>query len=333
MINSPKTAKVIDVHAHAVLIETMGAAGEYGPEIGATPEGHPWFRVGSYRLDGVRYVGSPFMDPEIRLQRMDEAGIDYQVLSPNPLTYFHFIPASDAIRYCRAHNDALAAVVKPRAGRLGALAALPMQDVPAACEELRRAVSDLGMLGAQIGTDMPHRLDDPKMDAFYETCVALNVPLFIHPGPAGIDGPAGDPSLKQFDLDVVVGFAAQEALAVCTLIYGGVMDRHPQLDICLSHGGGSMGYLFGRMRRAVRKRPWVSEALKPDGAFEERLRRMWFDNHLNSDGSLNLLTTLIGDDRLVYGTNFAGWDAPEPGDSHLPEAKLADNALRLLRFK
>ena len=332
MSHLPQTARVIDVHAHAVLGQSMGAAGEFGPEIGATPEGAPWFRVGGYRLDGVRYVGSPFMDPDLRLLRMDEAGIDYQVLSPNPLTYFHFIPASDAIRFCRAHNDALAAVVKPRAGRLGALAALPMQDLAAACDELRRAVTELGMLGAQIGTDMTQRLDDPKMDALYETCAALNVPLFIHPGPAGIDGPPGDPALKRFDLDVVVGFAAQEVLAVCTLVYGGVLDRHPTLDICLSHGGGAMGYLYGRMKRAVNKRPWVPEALKPDGAFEEHLSRLWFDNHLNNDESLTLLTNLIGDDRLVYGTNFAGWDAPDAGSGHAPAPKLADNARRLLRL-
>lgn len=329
---SPQTARVIDVHAHAVLLESMGAAGDYGPEIGATADGQPWFRVGDYRLDGVRYVGSPFMDPELRLRRMDEAGIDYQVLSPNPLTYFHFIPAPEAIRFCRTHNDSLAAVARPRAGRLGALAALPMQDVQAACAELRRAVRELGMLGAAIGTDMTQSLDDPKMDQLYETCVALNVPLFIHPGPAGIDGPAGDPALKKFDLDVVVGFAAQEVLAICTLVYGGVLDRHPALDICLSHGAGAMGYLFGRMKRAVKKRPWVPEALKPEGAFEERLRRIWYDNHLNSDGSLALLKSIIGDDRLVYGTNFAGWDAPDAGQGHAPEATLADNARRLLRF-
>ena len=333
MSHSPQTARVIDVHAHAVLSQSMGAAGAYGPEIGGTPDGKPWFRVGDYRLDGVRYVGSPFMDPDVRLARMDDAGIDYQVLSPNPLTYFHFIPAADAIRFCRTHNDALAEVVGGRADRLGALAALPMQDIPAACEELRRSVTEHRMYGAQIGTDMTQRLDDPKMDALYETCVALNVPLFIHPAPAGIDGPAGDPALRQFDLDVVVGFAAQEVLAVCTLIYGGVLDRHPTLDICLSHGGGAMAFLFGRMRRAVKRRPWVSEALKPDGAFEERLRRMWFDNHLNNDASLDLLTSLIGDERLVYGTNFAGWDAPDAGDGHSPEPRLADNARRLLRIQ
>ncbi|WP_185804959.1 amidohydrolase family protein [Pontivivens nitratireducens] len=332
MAHSAQTARVIDVHAHAVLAASMGAAGDFGPEIGAYPDGQPWFRVGDYRLDGVRYVGSPFMDTDLRLQRMDEAGIDYQLLSPNPLTYFHFIPAPEAIRFCRAHNDALAATVRSRTGRLGAIAALPMQDIPAACAELRRAIVDLGMLGAQIGTDMPHPLDDPAMDALYAICVELDVPLFIHPSPAGIDGPPGDPALKRFDLDVVVGFAAQEVLAVCTLVYGGVLDRHPELDICLSHGGGSMGYLVGRMKRAVRKRPWVIDALKPDGAFEERLGRLWFDNHLNNSHSLDLLVSLIGDNHLVYGTNFAGWDAPDPGDAHAPEPKLADNARRLLRL-
>ena len=79
---SIKTAESIDVHAHAVLEETMGQAGEHGPEL--TREDPPVFRVGSYTLHGVRYRGSPFMEPELRIAAMDKAGIDYQVLSPNP---------------------------------------------------------------------------------------------------------------------------------------------------------------------------------------------------------------------------------------------------------
>ena len=80
-------AQSIDIHAHAVLAGSMGAAGQHGPEIGYTESGAPWFRVGDYRLDGVRYEGSPFMEAEVRLANMDAADIDFQVLSPNPLTY------------------------------------------------------------------------------------------------------------------------------------------------------------------------------------------------------------------------------------------------------
>jgi len=328
---SLSSAEVIDVHAHIVLAETFGAAGDLGPEMGDQDGDAPWFRVGDYRLDGVRYQGSAFMDTDLRLQRMAQAGIEFQVVSPNPLTFLHFIEASAAIGFCETHNNALQAIVASNSDRLAGLAALPMQDISAATDELKRAVTGLGLLGGYIGTDMPHPLDDPAMDAFYETCVKLNVPLFIHPSPAGIDGPAGDSNLRDYDLDVVIGFAAQEALAVARLIYGGVLDRHPDLDICISHGGGSTGYLIGRMAMASRKRPWASADLKADGAFEERLAKLWFDNHLNSDNSLAMLTGIVGDDRLVFGTNFSGWDAPDDLRSHLPEPKLAENARTLLR--
>ncbi|MCR9137374.1 MAG: amidohydrolase [Alphaproteobacteria bacterium] len=331
---SPKfeSAKVLDVHAHVVLSETFGALGDFGPEMGGQDGDAPWFRVGDYRLDGVRYQGSAFMDTNLRLSRMDAAGIDAQVLSPNPLTFLHFVAADQATAFCRLHNDALAKLLVSNTGRLAGLAALPMQDIGAAKAELERAVTQLGLLGGYIGTDMPHRLDDPVMDPLYAACTRLNVPLFIHPSPAGIDGPKGDPNLADFDLDVVVGFAAQETLAVARLIYGGVVDRHPDLDICLSHGGGSTGYLFGRLAMAARKRPWSSSELRADGAFEERLSRIWFDNHLNSETSLDLFTGIVGDDRLVFGTNFSGWDAPDDLADHRPPPKLAENARRLLRL-
>ena len=112
-------AQSIDIHAHAVLAGSMGAAGHHGPEIGYTESGTPWFRVGDYRLDGVRYEGSPFMEADVRLSNMDAAGIDFQVLSPNPLTYFHHIDPSDAVSFCEQHNNALAEIVlaHPKIGR------------------------------------------------------------------------------------------------------------------------------------------------------------------------------------------------------------------------
>ena len=195
---------------------------------------------------------------------------------------------------------------------------------------ISRAVTELGMHGPYIGTDFGRGLDDPAMDAFYEALVALNVPLFIHPGPAGIDGPAGDPNLKRFDLDIIVGFAAQETIAVCTLIYGGVLDRHPELDICLSHGGGATGYLFGRMASAAKKRPWASAELRADGAFEALLHRLWFDIHVHAEDSVELLKSHVNNERLLFGTNFAGWDQ-QPGNVRDVARPYADNARRLLR--
>ena len=322
------TADTIDVHAHAVLEETMGAAGQYGPELGY--EEMPRFRVGDYELKGVRYRGSPFMDPDLRLQEMDRVGIDYQMLSPNPLTYLHWIEPVQAQRFCRTHNDALAGLVENRTERLGAAAAIPIQDIGFAIEELDRAVNDLGMMAAYMGTDFTRSLIDPEMDRFYEKLVALNVPLFIHPAPAGIDGPKGDPNLQQFDLDIIVGFTAQETAAVCNLIYGGVLERHPDLDICISHGGGATALLYGRMAMAAKLRPWSPESLRRDGAFDELLHRLWFDVHLHAEVSVDLLKQRVNNDRLVFGTNFAGWDQ-QRHDVREEARPYSDNARRLLR--
>lgn len=328
---SIETASIIDVHAHVRLEATNGAAGPHGPEHGIDENGRPWYRVGNYRLSGVRHTNSPFTDPELRLQRMDRAGIGFQVLSPSPLTYFHHIDAPSAIAFCRRHNDALAELVRRYPDRLGGLAALPMQDPVAAREELERAVGELGLWGAATGTDFAEPLHGAAFDPLYETFVRLDVPLFLHPAPAGIDGPPGDPALKRFDLDVIVGFAAQETIAVSTLIFGGVMERHPRLDVWISHGGGAVAFLAGRLAQAGMKRPWASESMRKDGAFEEMLSRFWFDTHLNDERALDLLTRIVGPDRLVFGTNFAGWDQPEDGHHGPVSPRLADNARRLLR--
>ena len=99
---------MIDIHAHVVLESVLGAAGDLGPELddGDPSTGRPsCFRVGSYNLFGVRYRGSAFMDLNLRIEAMDTAGIDMQVLSPNPLTYFSHVDAEWAERFCRRHND------------------------------------------------------------------------------------------------------------------------------------------------------------------------------------------------------------------------------------
>lgn len=329
----PDQPRTIDVHAHVVLDAVMGAAGEHGPELSPADCGVPWFRAGQYRLDGVKYRGSPFMDVDLRLAAMDEAGIDLQVLSPNPLTYFHYIDPGDALAFCKRHNDVLAELVAEHPTRLAGFAALPMQSPDVAARELERATGELGLVGAYIGTEFGFELDAPELDDFYRSVVACDVPLFIHPAPAGIDGPPGDPRLRRFDLDLVLGFAAEESLAVATLVFGGVLDRHPDLDICLSHGGGGAPFLQGRMACAAQKRPWSPERLRAPGAFEAEMARIWFDVHVHDPRSLELLVDAVGDERLVWGTNFAGWDQGQHDGLGALAPRLASNARRLLRIR
>ncbi len=320
---------MIDVHAHAVLPGVMGCAGDYGPELGVGPQGRPRFRVGDYILDGVDYTGTPFMDVDVRLALNDRLGIDMQVLSPNPITYFNHIEADVAARFCSWHNDEMANVVGAHPDHLRGFAQLPMQDIDVSVVEFRRAVNDLGLVGAYIGTDFGTDFDDERLDPFWAAAIELDVPVFIHPAPWGIDGPLRDERIRKYDLDLSVGFMFEETVAMACLVYGGVLDRHPGLDICLSHGGGACAYMLGRLEHQGRTRPWARE--QPVD-FQATMKKMWFDNHVHDDDSLRLLEGKVGQDRLVVGTNLAGWDAPtEPDQIPFVEA-YDDNARRLLRL-
>lgn len=319
---------VIDVHAHTVLAGVMGCAGHYGPELGVGPEGRPRFRVGGYVLDGVDYTASPFMDVDLRLALNDHLGIDLQVLSPNPITYFHHIEPDVAAEFCRWHNNELAATVAAHPDRLQGFAQLPMQDVAAAVAELRRSL-ELGLRGAYIGTDFGIDFDDERLDVLWAALVQLDLPVFIHPAPSGIDGPLRDPRIRKYDLDLSLGFLYEETMAVAHIIYGGVLDRHPQLDVCVSHGGGASAFMLGRLHHQGQTRPWAREHPVD---FAGQLRRLWFDQHVHDDASLELLERQVGRDRLVVGTNLAGWDAPTETDQ-IPFVDAYDaNARRLLRI-
>lgn len=301
---------MIDLHAHVVLPGVLGRAGAWGPQAGERSDGTPWFRVGGYELVGVRYEGTPFTDVGLRLAAMDAAGIDVQVLSPNPITYLHHVPVAVAADFCRWHNDGLAALVARHPQRLAGFAQLPVQDPVRAAAELARAVGELGLVGGYIGTEMPHDLDAPAMDDLWSAAVELDVPIVVHPAPHGIDGPAADPRLGRWGLDLFVGFAHEETVAVAQLVLGGALDRHPALDVAVSHGGGATAWLRERLRRAAATRPGVPDALRLPGAVDARLSRLWWDAHVGGPEALAVLADAFGTGHLLPGTNFAGWDAP-----------------------
>ncbi len=325
---------LIDVHAHVVLDGTMGAAGPAcGPEIGTGADGIDWFRVGDWYLHGVPYRGSLFMEAELRLRAMDEQEIRVQALSPNPLSYLHRISPPNAVDYCRRHNDDLAEIVRTHPDRFVGLASLPMQDVDAAVAELRRSVVELGLLGPYIGTDFGVHLDDARLDPFYGACVELDVPLFFHPAPSGLDGPLRDDRMRRFDLDLVLEFSFEEIVTVAMLVFGGVTRRFPTLDVCVSHGGGSTPVHLAKLRKLAERRPSMPEWIRPVGEFDRAFGRLWFDCHITGEREFAFAVEQLGTDHLVLGTNFGGWDrGTAPALGALADG-LTANAVRLLRLE
>lgn len=320
---------IIDVHAHVVFETLNGTAGVHGPEAGVDESGSLFFRIGKYTMTPISYQDTVFTDLKLRLSHLDRLGIGIQALSPNPLTFFHGIEPLIAADFCQRHNQLMAQSVAEAPNRLVGLAALPMQDVSAACNELQRSVGTLGLKGAMIGTDFPQGFACPSLDPLYRKLVDLDVPLFIHASSTDGSGGLKDDRLTLHNFSLSLGYAQEEALAVAQILLGGVLDRHPTIDICISHGGGTVAFLAEKIDQLAQVDPAVSNGVRQNG-FVHELQRLWFDTHVKGEVAAAALRHYAAGDKLVLGTNLGGFDTP---DALAPDAsRLSANAKKLLRL-
>lgn len=294
---------VIDVHTHFippfVLEEAAREGGVFG--VHAPAEGrlaHP---------EGFQYPVDPELhDAELKLSRMDEAGIDIAVLSLIPPLFFYEQPASEAVEFARRANDALASMVDGH-DRLFGLAHLPLQAPDEAAVEFDRAITELGFRGAQIGTaagaGLP--LDARELDPVYAAAERHGLPIMLHPSYVGLK-----PGLEDFYLTNTIGNPLETMIAAARLIHGGTLDRFPSLSPILVHAGGFLPYQLGRLDHAYSVRPEPKVSL--DRAPSEYLDRFYMDTITHADAQLDFLASLIGTERLVLGT-----DIPfDMGDPH-----------------
>jgi aminocarboxymuconate-semialdehyde decarboxylase len=285
---------VVDVHTHFVPRFVMEEAARAGGLFGVREDGgwlvHP---------QGFRYPVTPdFLTAEAKLAEMDRLGIDVSVLSTTPTLFFYEEQAEPAVELARRSNDALAALVRGE-DRLFGLATLPLQAPEAAASELERAVTELGLLGAQIGTSYAggKPLDGPELEPLLAAVDRLGVPLMLHPYYVG-----PKPMLEDFYLVNSVGNPLDTCVAAARLMHAGTFDRFQRLRIVLVHAGGFMPYQLGRLDHAfsVRREPRAFTQNRPSSY----LRRFWLDSITHSDASLGFLVSLVGLDRIVLGTDL-----------------------------
>ena len=99
-----------------------------------------------------------------------------------------------------------------------------------------------------------------------------------------------------------------------------------------NHGGGSFAFLVGRLALACQKRSWAPEFLKTEEGFAAEIAKLWFDVHVHDRRALALMVEVFGESRLVFGTNFAGWDQGELAEIGDLAPALVNNGKKLLRL-
>lgn len=293
----------VDVHAHVIV-----------PEIDAVVAGQPGL-VAARQLDArrngaeslavsgemVRARIGQLTDVDRRLADMDAQGVAVQVLSPSPSQYHYWAGPELAAVVCRSANRGVAAVVEQEPARFTGLGLVPLQHPELCVELLEDAVLECGLAGVEISShaptaDRPVELGDPRLEPLFARAAELDAVLFLHPF-----GCTLDERLDRFYLSNTVGQPVENAVALSHLIFAGVLDRHPQLKLLAAHGGGYLPTFLGRSDHAWAVRPEARGCRRTPSSY---LRNLYFDSLVHTPDALRALTTAVGSDRVLMGSDY-----------------------------
>jgi aminocarboxymuconate-semialdehyde decarboxylase len=251
-------------------------------------------------VNGQAYgpVSEQIYDPKKRVEDMKKEGVDLQVLSAVPFTFFYSMDPRPGLALAQAQNDAISELVNAYPERFVGLATVPLQDVSAAVGELGRAVKDLGMKGVEIGTHVgDQNLDWLELWPFYERIQELDVPILVHP-----ESPAGSERMKKYYMTNFIGFPMETSLAISSIIFGGVLERFKRLKFCFVHGGGFIPYQRGRLEHGYHVRPEPkTEITKPPS---EYVKMLHFDTTTHYEPALEYLITTVGSEKILLGSDY-----------------------------
>lgn len=241
-----------------------------------------------------------------RLELMDECGIDMQVLAtPSPPLDEQFDVAT-AQELARLANDEVAALVDAHPDRFIGTATLSLADPQWACEELHRAVGDLGLRGALLYTSVRgEAIDRSSFEPLYETLAALGTPAWLHPERSSRQADYKGEGDSKYGLFLVFGWPYETTIAMARLVLSGVLQRHPNLKIIAHHAGGMVPRMAKRIETHFQNLPRVNGPQDLDEPPIEYFKRFWVDTVTQgSPSALMAAREVFGADRMVFASDM-----------------------------
>lgn len=303
---------MIDIHSH--LFPRIGQAEARAIDA----ERAPWLSVAADGRSGQIMLGErPFRpvhdelwDADARVRGLDRAGIALQIVCATPVMFGYAWEAARTADWAARMNELAAQYCAAHPQRLKWMSQVPLQDTRLACAEAARA-KGCGAVGVQIGNHVGAKdLDHPDLVDFLVFCAEAAIPVFVHPW----DMMGGGERMKKWMLPWLVAMPAETQLGMLSLILSGALERiPPSLRICFAHGGGSFAYTLGRVDNAWKHRDIVRQDCPQLPS--SYARRLATDSAVFDSGALELLTGVMGADRVMLGT-----DAPFPLGEQQPGA-------------
>jgi aminocarboxymuconate-semialdehyde decarboxylase len=289
---------VIDIHGHLLVPEANALADGHQCEAADAAAERASFGAASIAVNQaqIRRVWPQLTSVERRLADLDAIGVDVQVVSPMPMHRYWAGPEL-AVTLTTVTNEAVAAHCAGGAGRLYGLGTLPLQHPGLAVRELERAMTELGLKGVSVSTNVDGReLADPAFDPVWEAAAGLGAVVFVHPWGCSLGTRLGAHFLGN-----TFGQPAETALALSHLVFAGTLDRHPGLRLLAAHGGGFLPTYIGRSDHAWSQRPDARGCAGPPSSY---LRRIWYDALVYTPQALRHLVEVAGADKVVLGTDY-----------------------------
>ncbi len=261
------------------------------------------------REDGQEHLTCPgnfdhpltpdFYAAERMLVDMDQAGIEMAAISSAPPTLSYWAEPAAARRLAPLLNDSITERVGAHPDRFLGLATLPMQDIQAARHEATRAIRELKLHGFMIGSNINGKnLDHPDLFPLFETIADLGVPLLIHPYI-----PAGAERMQDYYLHNLLGMVGETGLAIATVIYGGILERLPNLQIIFAHAGGVFPYIVGRMDHGYKVRIEECQKMIPHPP-SHYMRQLHFDCMAFDARAMKYLVDQVGAEQVLLGSDY-----------------------------
>ena len=290
---------VIDIHSHFFPKSWPNLADKFGgndwPWLRHQENGKAMLMQGDKEF---RPIYSACWDAKVRLEEMDRDGVQQQIISATPILFAYERPIEQALYCAQIFNDAALDICAEGDGRLFAMAQVPLQNLEASCQEVTRAKKN-GHVGVQIGNHVGEKnMDEQDTLHFLQHCADENIPVFVHPW----DMMAASRT-KDYMMGWTVGMPAETQLSIVSMILGGGFDQvSSNLKICFAHGGGSFAFLLGRLENAWHFRDIArGKSQYPPSHY---LDRFYLDTAVFDHDSLDLLVKKMGEDRLMFGTDY-----------------------------
>lgn len=289
----------IDTHTHIIPKHIPNFSKKFGYgqfiQLHHHIEGKAWMMQGEKKF---REIEENCWNPEVRIKDMAKHLIDMQVICTIPVMFSYDAKPNDGLEIAQFLNDDIAQIIKQYPDKFIGLATVPMQDVTLAVQELERSMK-LGFRGVQIGSNVNNiNLSDPQFFKFWEACEKLNASILIHPWQM-----MGQEHMTKYWLPWLVGMPAEISRAICSMIFGGVFEKFPNLKVCFAHGGGSFLPTISRIEHGWECRP---DLVAIDNEFNPKkyLGKFWVDSHVCDHKMLQYIIDLIGADKIVQGSDY-----------------------------